>query len=64
MFGVRTEDFIPVGADNHPLSLLILKKGKGKEAGPSKTTIEDITKELSGTFMAADNSDSTIELPT
>ena len=35
MFGVQTEDFILVGADNHPLSLLILEKGKEKEAGPS-----------------------------
>ena len=63
MFGVRTEDFIPVRADNHPLSLLILEKGKEKEARSSKVMVKNITKELSETFMAADDSNSTIELP-
>ena len=38
------------------------EKGKEKEAGPSKPTVEEITEGLSGTFMAND-SDSTIELP-
>ena len=60
MFGVRTEDFIPNGADNHPLSILILKKGK--ETEKKTTTVESITEGLSGTFMGEDDSDSTIEL--
>ena len=63
MFGVCTEDFIPVGANNHLLSLLILKKGKAKEARPSKPMIKEITEELSRTFIP-DNSDSMVEIPT
>ena len=61
MFGVRTEDFIPVRADAHPLSILILEKGKEKGAGLSKLPIEEVTKQLSGSFMT-DDSDSTIEI--
>ena len=61
MFGVRTEDFIPNGADNHLLSILILEKGKETKKKP--TTVESLAEGLAGTFMGEDDSDSTIELP-
>ena len=62
MFGVRTEDFIPIGADAHPLSILILKKGK--EVNDKPTMVENLTEGLAGMFIGGDDSDSTIELPT
>ena len=62
MFGVQTEDFIPVGVDAHPLSILILEKGK--EADKKPTMVESLTEGLAGMFMGTDDSDSTIELPT
>ena len=34
------------------------------DEGPSKTMVESLTKGLAGTFMTADDSDSTIELLT
>ena len=61
MFGVQTEDFIPVGVDAHLLSILILEKGKETENKP--TMVESLTKGLAGTFMGEDDSDSMIELP-